>query len=152
MIWSYNCNNAAKKKVTYLGTSIVRVCQSIFNIFPQRITKPVIRKSKNHRKSSSSAERSAQNFRACEKSQYDVWNCISGRHNQHHTFKYCRLRYKPISTNIPYDGLMVKGKKRGISKAPSLCRQNWMLCSINHCQDITVREYTKLKSPLLPFD
>ena len=27
-----------------------------------------------------------------------------------------------------------------------------MLCSLNHRQDIRVRENTKLKSPLLPFD
>ena len=27
-----------------------------------------------------------------------------------------------------------------------------MLCSLNHCQDITVRRYKKLKSSLLPLD
>ena len=47
---------------------------------------------------------------------------------------------------------MVKGRKGGNSKTPSPCRQNRMLHSINHCQDSTVRENTKLKSPLLPFD
>ena len=26
-----------------------------------------------------------------------------------------------------------------------------MLCSLNHCQDITVRKNTELKQPLLPF-
>ena len=47
---------------------------------------------------------------------------------------------------------MVKGRERGNTKAPSLCRQNWMLCSLNYRQDITVRENTKLKSFLLPFE
>ena len=138
VIWSYNCNNAAKKNITHLGTSIVRVCRSTLNIFPQWISKPRIRKPKNHRKSSSGAGRFAQNLRACKKSQYDVRNCKSGRHNRRHTFKCHRSRYKPISTNIPYNGLMVKGRKRGNIKPASPCRRNRMLCSRNHCQDITV--------------
>ena len=46
---------------------------------------------------------------------------------------------------------MVKGRKSGNTKAPSPCRQNRMLCSLNHCQDITVHGYTKLKLSLLPF-
>ena len=48
--------------------------------------------------------------------------------------------------------MMVKGRKGGNSKTPSPCRQNRMLCSLNHRQDITIRENTKLRSPLLPFD
>ena len=47
---------------------------------------------------------------------------------------------------------MVKGKKSGNTKAPSPHRQNQMLCSLNHHQDITVRGYTKLKLSLLPFE
>ena len=47
---------------------------------------------------------------------------------------------------------MVNGRKKGNSKTPTPCRQNRMLHSLNHCKDITVRENTKLKSPLLPFD
>ena len=46
---------------------------------------------------------------------------------------------------------MIKGRKSGNTKAPSPCKQNWMLCSINHCQDIIVRGYTKSKLSLLPF-
>ena len=46
---------------------------------------------------------------------------------------------------------MVKGRKSGNTKASSPRRQNWMLRSLNHCQDITVHENTKLKSSLLPF-
>ena len=46
---------------------------------------------------------------------------------------------------------MVKGRKSGITKAPSPWRRNWMLHSLNHCQDITVHENTKLKLSLLPF-
>ena len=141
-----------RRKITHLGTLIVRVCQSILNIFPQWISKLRIRKPKNHRTSRSGAGRFAQNLRACTKSQYDAQNCKFGRHNQRHTFKCCRSRYKPISTNIPYNGLMVKGRKGGNFKTPSPCRQNWMLYSLTHCQDITVHKNTKLKSPLLPFD
>ena len=47
---------------------------------------------------------------------------------------------------------MVKGRKRGNTKPPSPRRQNRMLCSLNHCQDITTRENTKLKSSLVPFE
>ena len=47
---------------------------------------------------------------------------------------------------------MVKERKRVNIKAPSPCRRNWMLCYINHHQDITVHENTKLKLLLLPFE
>ena len=47
---------------------------------------------------------------------------------------------------------MVKERKRGNSKDPSRCRQNRMICSLNHCQDITVRKNTKSKSSLWPFE
>ena len=32
---------------------------------------------------------------------------------------------------------MVKGRNRSNNKPPSPCRQNQMLCALNHCQDIT---------------
>ena len=139
VIWSYNCNNATKKKITHLGTSIVQYCQSTLNIFPQWIAKPRIRKLKYHYKSSSGAGRFTQNLRACKKPHYDVKNYKFGRHNRCHTFKCHRSRYKPISTNIPYSGLMVKGRKRGNTKPPSLHRQNRMLHYLNHSKDITAR-------------
>ena len=47
---------------------------------------------------------------------------------------------------------MVKRKKRGNSKVSSTCRQNHMLCSLNHSQYIIVCRNTKLKSSLLPFE
>ena len=47
---------------------------------------------------------------------------------------------------------MVKGKKSGNTKASSPCKQNRVLRSLNHRQDITVSEDTKLKSSLLPFE
>ena len=47
---------------------------------------------------------------------------------------------------------MVKGRKSGYTKAPSPCRRNWMLRSLNYRQDITARRYTKLKTSLLPFE
>ena len=46
---------------------------------------------------------------------------------------------------------MIKRRKRGIFKVPSPCRQNWMLCSLNHRQDTTVRKNTKLKSSFFSF-
>ena len=101
VIWSYNCNNAAKKETTHLGMLVVQACQSTLNIFPQLISKTRIRKPKNHRKSSSGVGIFAQNLSACKKSQYDVQNCKPGRHNRRHTFKCHRSQYKPISTNIP---------------------------------------------------
>ena len=47
---------------------------------------------------------------------------------------------------------MVKGRKGDNSKTPSPCRRSMMLYSINHSQDSTVHENTKLKSPLLSFN
>ena len=45
---------------------------------------------------------------------------------------------------------MVKGRKSGNTKPPSPHRKKWMLCSLIHCQDVTARENTKLKSSHLP--
>ena len=64
----------------------------------------------------------------------------------------CRSRYKPIFTHIPYNGLMNKERNSGNTKASSPLRQNWILRALNHCQDITVRGSTKLKSSFLPFE
>ena len=47
---------------------------------------------------------------------------------------------------------MVKGRKSYNTKAPSPCKQNRILCSLNHCQDIIVHGYTKLKLCLLLFE
>ena len=152
VIWLYNCNITMKKKIPRLGTSKVQAYRSTLNIFLQWISKPRIRKPKNHCKSSSGTGRFAQNLRACKKSQYNVWNCKSRRNNRQHTFKYRVSQFKPISTNIPYNDLMVIGRKNDITKAPSPRKRNRMLCSLNHCQDITVSENTKLKSSLLPFE
>ena len=43
VIWSCKCNNAVKKEIPRLGTSIVQVCRSTLNIFPQWTSKPRIR-------------------------------------------------------------------------------------------------------------
>ena len=48
--------------------------------------------------------------------------------------------------------MMVKGRNSGNTKDPSPCRRNQILCSLNHCQDITIRKYTKLKSYFLPLE
>ena len=45
---------------------------------------------------------------------------------------------------------MVKGRNSGNTTTPSTCRQNRMFRALNHCQDIIVRESTKLKVSLLP--
>ena len=47
---------------------------------------------------------------------------------------------------------MVYKRNSGNTKAPFPCRKNRMLRDLNHCQDITVRKSTKLKSSLLPFE
>ena len=111
VIWLYNCNNEAKKKVTHLGSSIAQVFWSIFNVVPRWISKPRIRRPYIHRKASSGAGRFAQNLHTCKKSHYDVQACKSGRYNRRHSFKSHRPRNKPISTNIPYNSLKVKGSK-----------------------------------------
>ena len=113
------------------------------NIFPHRISKPCIRKHKNHSKTSSGAERFAQNPCACKKSQYDVRNCKSGRHNRRHTFKRCNSQYKPKSTNIPYYGFKVKGRKKENTKTPSPCQQNRMLHTIKHHHNTFSLEFYK---------
>ena len=77
VIWSWKCNNVLKKKITSLQTSVIRVCQTTLHIFPHWISKPCIRKHKNHSKASSGAGRFAQNLCAYKKSQYNVWNCKS---------------------------------------------------------------------------
>ena len=87
-----------------------------------------------------------------KKSQYDVQNCKSGRYNQHHNFKCRRSQYNFISTNIPHNGLMIRRRKGDTSNTPSPCRRNIIIHSINHCQDSTVCEITKLKSAPLPLD
>ena len=122
VIWLYDCSNVTKKKVTHLGSSIVQVFRSTLNVIPQWISKPRIKRSYKHRKISSGAGQFALNLRICKNSHYDVRNCKSGRHNRRHSFKRHRPRYKPISTNIPYDGLKVKGRKD--YKAPSHVEKN----------------------------
>ena len=146
VIWSYNCNNAVKKKVTHLGTSIARVCWSTLNIIPQWISKPRTRKPKNHRISSSGAWRFAQNLGTCKQSYCDIQNCKSGRRNRRHSFKRHKPRHRPIYTNIPYDGLMVKGRKKGTTKPPSPRRRNRMLRAINHWRHITNHTFIQVDS------
>ena len=146
VIWCCNCNNAVKKKVTHLGTSIAQICQSTLNVIPQWISKPWIRKPNIHRKASSGAGRFAHNLRTYKKSHYDIRNCKSGRHNWQHSFKCHRSWHKPIYTNIPYDGLTVKGRHKRITKPPSPCRHNWMLCALNHQPHITNHTFTQVDS------
>ena len=66
---------------------------------------------KNHSTTSKDAGRFAHILRACKKSQYNVHNCKSRRHNQRHTFWHHNARYKPSLTNIPYYSLKVKERK-----------------------------------------
>ena len=47
---------------------------------------------------------------------------------------------------------MIKGRKRGNTNDPSPCRRTQILHSLNHCQDFTVPEHTKLKLSRLPFE
>ena len=111
VIWSWKCNNVLKKKIISLQTSVIRVCQTTLNIIHHWIPKPCIKKHKNHSKTSSGSGNFLKNLLACKKSQYNVQNCKSWRHNQRHTFRRNELRYKPSLTNITYYGLKVKGRK-----------------------------------------
>ena len=115
-------------------------------IIPQWISQPRIRKPNKHRKVSSDAGRFAHNLRTCKQSHYNIRNCKSGRHNRRHSFKRHRSRHKPIYTNIPYDGLTVKGRHKGITKPPSPRRRNRMLRAINHRPHITNHTFTQVDS------
>ena len=151
LIWSYNCSNVTKKKVTHLGSSIVQVFQSTLNIIPQWISKPLrIEKSFKHRKASSGAGQFALSLLICKNSHYDVRNYKSGRHNRRHSFKQHRPQYKPIPSNITYDGLKVKGRKEYTTPSPR--RQIRMLHATICCQDDIIRRSTRFKSSLLHFN
>ena len=112
VIWSCNCSNITKKKVTHLGSSIVQVFRSTLNIIPQWISKPRIKKSFKHQKASNGAGQFAITLRKCKYSDYDLQNCKLGRHNKRHSFKQHSLRHKPCPSNNTYDGLTVKGQRK----------------------------------------
>ena len=76
VICSYNCNNATKKKVVHLGSSIAQVSQSILNVIPQWISKPRIRRPYKHLKTSSVAGRFAQSLRTC-KNQITMYKTVN---------------------------------------------------------------------------
>ena len=111
VIWSWKFNNILKKKITSLQTSVTQACWSAMNVFSQWISKPFIRKHKNHSTTSNGARWFPYILSACKKSQYNVRNCNSGRHNQRHTFGCHNTQHKPSLTNIPYYGLKVKERK-----------------------------------------
>ena len=141
-----------KNKITSLQILVIWVCRTTLNIFSHWISKPPIRKHKNHSKASSGAGRFSQNLRACKKSQFIVRNCKSGRYNQQHTFRHRKLQHKTTLTNIPYTGLKVKGRKKGKTKISSPRRQIWMICAINLRQDASLCGSTKIKPPFMLFD
>ena len=116
------------------------------------ISKPCIRKHKNHSKTNRGAGKFAQNLRACKKSQNNVHNCKSVRHNRCHTFRHCKSQYKLTSTNILHFGLKVKGGKNEKTKPPSPCQRNRMLHAIKHCQNTSLRNSTRMIPPFLPSD
>ena len=141
-----------KKKTTSLWTSVIWVCWTTLNIFPHYISKPCIRKQKNHSKASNGAGKFAQNLWACKKSQYNVRNCKSGRHNRRYICRHCKSKCKSTSINIPSYGLNVKGIKNGKTNPPSPCRRNRMLSAFKHRQDISLGKSTRIEPPFLPFD
>ena len=143
VIWSCNCSNVTKKKVTHLGSSVVQVFQSTLNIIPQWISIPQSKRSFKHRKVSSGAGQFVINLCKCKYSHYDLRNCNSGRHNRRHFFKQHRLQHKPILSNITYDGLKVKGRKGYTSPSPR--RQTRMLRANIRCQDDIIRRSTRRK-------
>ena len=150
VIWSCNCSNITKKKVTHLGSSIVQVFRSTLNIIPQWISKPQIKRSFKHRKGSNGAGRFALSLHICINSNYNIQNCKSSRHNHCHSFKQRWPRYKPISSNITYDGLKVKGRKVYTSPFPR--RQTRMLRANIRCQDDIICRSTRFKLSLLHFN
>ena len=152
LIWSWKCNSILKKKITSLQTSVIRISLTTLNIFSHWISKPCIRKYKNHSKASSSAGRFAQNLKACKKSQYNINNCKSERHNQHHTFKCRNSKYESASTTIPSYGLKVKGIKNRKTKPLFPRRQKRMLNAIKHREDISLQNYIRIEPPFLPFN
>ena len=116
------------------------------NVFPHWIIKPSIQKHKNHSKTSSGAGRFAQNLCVCKKTQYNVWNCNSGRHDQRHTFRRRNSRYRPKSTNIPYYGLKVKARKKE-NTTPSPCQQYRMVHAIKHHHNTFLWNFTTILPP-----
>ena len=101
------------------------------------ISKPCIRKHKNHSKTSNGAGRFAHILCACEKSQYNVCNCKPGRHNQCRIFRRHNTQPKPSLTNIPYYGLKAKerkNRKNRQTKTASSCQQILMIRALNLCQ------------------
>ena len=150
VIWTYNCSNVKNKKVTHLSLSIVQVFRSTLNIIPQLILKPWIKRSFKNQKVSSGVGQFALSLRMCKKSYCNVQNCKSGRHNWRHSFKRHRPRYKPIPSNITYDGLKVKGRKGYIT--PSPCRQSRKLRATICCQGDIIRRSTRFKLSLLHFN
>ena len=144
MIWSCKCNNMSKKKDTSLQTLVIWVYQTTLHIFSHWISKPCIRRHKNHSKASNGARKFSKFFWEYKKSWYNVWNCKSERQNKLHSFRRYNSQHKPTSTNIPYNGLKVKGRKNGKIKTSSPCRWNGMLHAINLCQDNTLCGSTKI--------
>ena len=126
------------------------------DIFLHWISKPCIRKHKNHSKTSSGVKRFVQNLRACKKSQYNVQNWKSWRHSRRHTFRCHKSRNKPESTNISHYGLKVKERKKerknGKTKTPSHRQWNRMLHAIKHRQNTSVWNSIRIVPPFLPFD
>ena len=138
VIWSWKCNNTLKKKVTSLQTSITQVCWSALDIFPRWISKPRIRKHKNHNTTSKGAGRFAHILRASKKSRYNARNCKSRKHNQRHTSWHHNTWYKPSLTNILYYGLKVKQKMNRKTNNPSPHQRKRMLCVLNLHQDTSI--------------
>ena len=95
---------------------MTQVSQSALDVFPWWISKPQIQKRKFHSTTSKGAGRFAHILRACKKSQYNVHNYKSWRHNRRHTFRHYNMQYKPSLTNIPYYGLKLKEKKNRKTK------------------------------------
>ena len=141
-----------QNKIIVLRTLVIRVCQIVLNIFSHWISKPCTQNHKNHTKANSGARRFSQSLCACKKSQYNIRNCKSRRHNRSHTFRGCNSQPKSSSTDIPYNWLKVKGRKNGKTKTPHPRSQNQMLYTINLYQNNILCESTKMRPVFLHFD
>ena len=141
-----------KKKFTSLWTLITRVYWTTLNIFPHWISKPCVRKHKNHNKASNGTGKFDQNLWVYKKSWYKGRHCKSGRHNQCHTSRRRKPKYKSTLTNILSYGLKVNGIKNKKTKPPSPPRRNLILNAIKHRPDISLWKSTKIEPPFLPFN
>ena len=122
------------------------------NILSNRINQPRHHKLKKWYKTSHGSEKFSQNLRASKNWWYNESNYKSGRHGWQHTFIQCKSQQKITSTDNSKLGLKIKIKsgKKVVTKSPSPCRRDWMLCAI-HCRQ-NHQDKNKINQSILSYD